>query len=106
GAAEPGLPLRAPRRGGGFGTVTSFEFRLRELRQEARRRKFLAIDEVDDGLLRHERPLKMGDREIPASGKKIELRACQVIEVANDKVKSMRHYFDIGTLLKQIGAGH
>ncbi len=54
----------------------------------------------------HKGPLKMADREIPATGKKIELRACQVCEVANDKVKSVRHYFDIGTLLKQIGADH
>ena len=54
----------------------------------------------------HKGPLQMPDREIPATGKKIELRACQVVEVANDKVKSVRHYFDMGTLLDQLGAGH
>jgi limonene-1,2-epoxide hydrolase len=45
-------------------------------------------------------------REIPPTGKSIEVRACQVVKVAGDKIKSVRHYFDIGTLLKQIGADH
>lgn len=54
----------------------------------------------------HKGPLQMPDREIPATGKKIELHACQVVEVANDRVKSVRHYFDMGTLLGQLGAGH
>jgi steroid delta-isomerase-like uncharacterized protein len=51
----------------------------------------------------HKGPLKMPDREIPPTGKKVELRACQVVEVANDKVKSVRHYFDMATLLRQLG---
>ena len=54
----------------------------------------------------HKGPLMMPDGEIPASGKKIELRACQVVEVANDRVKSVRHYFDMGTLLDQLGVEH
>ena len=54
----------------------------------------------------HKGPLKMPDREIPATGKPIELRSCQVVEVAGDKVKSLRHYFDMATLLKQIGVDH
>lgn len=54
----------------------------------------------------HKGPLMMPDREIPATGKKIELRACQVVEVANDRVKSVRHYFDMGTLLDQLGVEH
>jgi len=54
----------------------------------------------------HSGPLKMADREIPATGKKIELRAIQVVDIANDRVKSVRQYFDMGTLLKQIGADH
>jgi steroid delta-isomerase-like uncharacterized protein len=54
----------------------------------------------------HSGPLNTGDREIPATGKKIELRAIQVVDVANDRVKSVRQYFDMGTLLQQIGADH
>jgi steroid delta-isomerase-like uncharacterized protein len=54
----------------------------------------------------HSGPLQTADGEIPATGKKIELRAVQVVDVANDKVRSVRQYFDMGTLLKQIGADH
>jgi steroid delta-isomerase-like uncharacterized protein len=54
----------------------------------------------------HKGPLKIEGREIPATGKKIELRACQVVEVADGKIKSMRHYFDSATLLRQLGVEH
>jgi steroid delta-isomerase-like uncharacterized protein len=54
----------------------------------------------------HKGPLNTGDREIPPTGKKIELRAVQVVDVDNDRVRSVRQYFDMGTLLKQIGADH
>jgi len=54
----------------------------------------------------HKGPLMMPDGEIPATGKKMELHACQVVEVANDQVKSVRHYFDMGTLLDQLGVEH
>jgi steroid delta-isomerase-like uncharacterized protein len=54
----------------------------------------------------HNGPLNTGDREIPPTGKKIELRAIQVVDVDNDRVRSVRQYFDMGTLLKQIGADH
>jgi steroid delta-isomerase-like uncharacterized protein len=54
----------------------------------------------------HSGPLNTGEREIPATGKKIELRAIQVVDVANDRVKSVRQYFDMATLLQQIGADH
>ena|SRR5687768_10241889 len=52
----------------------------------------------------HQGALKMPGGDIAATGKKIELRGCQVVEVAGDKVKSIRHYFDMATLLQQIGA--
>lgn len=54
----------------------------------------------------HSGPLNTGAREIPATGKKIELRAIQVVDVGDDRVKSVRQYFDMGTLLQQIGADH
>ena len=41
---------------------------------------------------------------IPPSNKPIELPACQVVKVENGKVKSFTHYFDMATLLTQIGA--
>lgn len=49
-------------------------------------------------------PLQTPAGEIAATGKKIEVRACQIVEVAGDKVKSIRHYFDMATMLQQIGA--
>jgi len=52
----------------------------------------------------HKGALKTPAGEIAATGKKIEIRACQVVEVAGDKVKSIRHYFDMATMLQQIGA--
>ena len=54
----------------------------------------------------HEGPLQTAEGEIAPTGKKIELRAIQVVDVANDRVKSIRQYFDMGTLLEQIGVEH
>jgi len=41
---------------------------------------------------------------IPASNRPIEVPACQVVQVEGGKVKSVSHYFDMLTLLTQIGA--
>ena len=41
---------------------------------------------------------------IPESNKPIEIPACQVIQIDAGKVKSISHYFDVLTLLTQIGA--
>jgi steroid delta-isomerase-like uncharacterized protein len=54
----------------------------------------------------HKGPLKTSAGEIAPTGKPFELRACQVIEVDKDKVKSVRHYFDMASLLKQLGVDH
>jgi steroid delta-isomerase-like uncharacterized protein len=51
----------------------------------------------------HTGPLQTPNGEIAATGKKIELRACQIVEVTGDKAASARHYFDMTTLLRQIG---
>ena len=52
----------------------------------------------------HKGPLQMPSGAIPASNKTIELPACHVIEVQNGKVKAFTQYFDLLTLLTQIGA--
>jgi steroid delta-isomerase-like uncharacterized protein len=52
----------------------------------------------------HTGPLQTPSATIPASNKSIELPACQVVQVEGDKVKSVSHYFDMLTLLTQIGA--
>ena len=41
---------------------------------------------------------------IPPSGKRVAMRAVQVITFEGDKVKENHHYFDMMTLLQQIGA--
>ena len=51
----------------------------------------------------HTGPLQTPGGEIAATGKTFEVRACQVVEIAKDKAKAMRHYFDMTTLLQQLG---
>jgi steroid delta-isomerase-like uncharacterized protein len=52
----------------------------------------------------HTRPLQTPTGMIPASNKPIEMPACQVVQVEGRKVKSASHYFDMLTMLTQIGA--
>jgi steroid delta-isomerase-like uncharacterized protein len=52
----------------------------------------------------HSGPLQTPSGVIAASNKPIELAASQVVQVEGGKVKSFTHYFDMATLLTQIGA--
>ena len=52
----------------------------------------------------HTGPLQTPTGAIPASNKLIELPACEVVRVEGEKIKSSSHYFDMLTLLTQIGA--
>ena len=52
----------------------------------------------------HTGPLQTPTGTIPPSNKPIELPACQVVQVEGGKVKSASHYFDMLTMLTQIGA--
>ena len=51
----------------------------------------------------HTGPLQLPGKDLAPTGKKVELRACQVIEVSLGKVKSLRHYFDLSSLQRQLG---
>ncbi|MFQ5890840.1 MAG: ester cyclase [Gemmatimonadota bacterium] len=51
----------------------------------------------------HTGPLPLPDGEIPPTGKRIALRSCQVIRIRGGKAISMRQYFDMLTLLSQLG---
>ena len=53
----------------------------------------------------HNGPLETPNGPIAATGKRIEIRACQVTDMAGEKPKVQRHYFDMATLLQQLGAG-
>ncbi|MGH2668350.1 MAG: ester cyclase [bacterium] len=52
----------------------------------------------------HQGALQTPEGPIAPTGKRIELRACQVIELAGEKVKVYRQYFDMATMLHQLGA--
>jgi steroid delta-isomerase-like uncharacterized protein len=51
----------------------------------------------------HQGPLQTPKGAIPATGKRIDIRACVVVEVAGEKVRQLRHYFDMATMLEQLG---
>jgi steroid delta-isomerase-like uncharacterized protein len=43
--------------------------------------------------------------EIPVTGKQARVKACQVFEVQDGRVKSTRHYFNLMTIMSQLGVG-
>lgn len=51
----------------------------------------------------HKGPLNLPSGRIEATGKSIDIRACQIVELANGKTRSVRHYFDMATMLRQLG---
>jgi steroid delta-isomerase-like uncharacterized protein len=53
----------------------------------------------------HQGALQTPKGSIAPTGKRIEMRACVVCELAGEKTKLQRQYFDMATLLQQIGVG-
>ena len=51
----------------------------------------------------HTGPLETPEGIVTATGKHIEIPACMVVEVGDGNVKSIRHYFDMATMMQQIG---
>lgn len=51
----------------------------------------------------HTGPLNLPSGKVEPTGKPIDVRACQVIELANGQTSSIRHYFDLATLFRQLG---
>jgi steroid delta-isomerase-like uncharacterized protein len=51
----------------------------------------------------HTGPFSLPKGPIAATGKKIEVRSCVVSELTGEKVKLQRQYFDMATMLQQIG---
>ena len=51
----------------------------------------------------HTGPLSGSMGTIAATGKRIELRSCVICEVVGDKATLQRQYFDLATLLRQLG---
>ena len=53
----------------------------------------------------HQGPLPTPKGPIFPTGKRIEMRSCVICEMAGEKTRSQRQYFDLTTMLQQIGAG-
>jgi steroid delta-isomerase-like uncharacterized protein len=51
----------------------------------------------------HKGTLQMPDGAIEPTDNQIDVRACFVIEMAGDKVQRERHYFDMATMMQQLG---
>ena len=51
----------------------------------------------------HTGPLQLPKGPIAATGKKIEMRACCVLQMEGEKVELERQYFDMATMLQQLG---
>ena len=53
----------------------------------------------------HTDTLRAASGEIPATGRRIEIPACQIVDVADGKVQRVRQYFDMATMMEQLGVG-
>ena len=63
----------------------------------------VAIELVWEGT--HSGPMATPDgRELPPSDKRFTVKSVEVIETEDGKIKVLRHYFDLMTILQQIGA--
>ena len=51
----------------------------------------------------HTGPMQTPDGVIPATGKSVEIRSCRIVEIEGDKVKSIRQYYDMMTMMQQLG---
>jgi steroid delta-isomerase-like uncharacterized protein len=50
-------------------------------------------------------PMRTPDgQELPPSNRHVSVKACQVMEIQEGRIKATRHYFDLLTILQQIGA--
>ncbi len=52
----------------------------------------------------HTGPLRMSGKTVAATGRSITLDLCDVLEIQNERIHSLRSYFDSGSLLIQLGA--
>jgi steroid delta-isomerase-like uncharacterized protein len=51
----------------------------------------------------HKGALQTPGGPIDPTENRIDVRACFVVEMAGDRVRQERHYFDMGTILQQLG---
>ena len=51
----------------------------------------------------HTGPLRTPGGDLPATGNTMEVRSCFIADVSDGKTRAMRHYFDMATMLTQLG---
>lgn len=51
----------------------------------------------------HTGPLMAPTGEIPATGKSVDIPFCDVLQMKDGKITSLRSYFDIATMMGQLG---
>jgi steroid delta-isomerase-like uncharacterized protein len=51
----------------------------------------------------HTGPLELPSGSVSGTNRSIDIRGCQVFEMAETKCRTIRHYFDMATLLEQLG---
>lgn len=51
----------------------------------------------------HTGTLELPGGPVEATGRTFEVPACVIVEIEDDKAKSIRQYFDMATLLQQLG---
>ncbi len=51
----------------------------------------------------HTGPLRTPGGDLPATGNTFAVRACMIVDVSDGQVRVMRHYFDMATMLAQLG---
>lgn len=51
----------------------------------------------------HSGPLELPTGSVAGTNRSIDLRSCQVFEMSDGKARTIRHYFDMATLLQQLG---
>jgi predicted ester cyclase len=51
----------------------------------------------------HTGPLRSSSGSIPGSGRSVTLNLCDILEIEEGKIRSIRSFFDSGSLLMQIG---
>jgi steroid delta-isomerase-like uncharacterized protein len=83
------------------GWATAFPDAKGKIEQETVSGNTVAIELTWRAL--HTGPLQLPGKDFAPTGKEVELRACQIVEVSGSKVKTLRHYFDLSTLQRQLG---
>ena len=51
----------------------------------------------------HTGPLELPSGQAPATNRSIDIRACQVLEMTENKAQIIRHYFDMMAMMQQLG---